>query len=446
MKKSIIVLSILFAFGASATTQHAPDKAFLDAAAQVGITQANWDTGSNAKLNMQNAYRFTHYLEMKNGPFIHDMGKPQDFDLTKVQGHDIDGPIAMDELLRDRLNTEAVVILKDGQLVNEYYWSGMDKNSTHLQMSITKSFTSMTLQTLVAEGKVDMNALITDYLPELKASPSFSEATVQEVADMRSGVKINFSEGRLWDERMTNVQEWNGPNQYPEMKSILDFAKIVNVRTDYKRGEKYDYQDINTEMLGMVVARVTGSSLAESMEERIWKKVGFEHHARFMSNSTGEAVGSGGLNATARDVALMMDLLINDGKNRNGEQVLQKSFADKLLNGNDEVNLAWSNGKESVMAPNGWYKDQIRTFDIEGHKFLAFVGIHGQVTIGEPSTGIVLQFNGAQDEMQVTRTVALTFLSVVPTLLDAVEMQTQQPIGAYLDDKTGEVVIVGESE
>ncbi|MPY26547.1 serine hydrolase [Shewanella psychropiezotolerans] len=422
MKKLIIALSVLLvtSFVAQATTLHTPDQEFIDLAGQYGVTQENWDSGKNAKLTMQNAYRFTSYVEMENGAFIHDMGKASGLDLSRIYGHDIDGPIAMDILIRDRLNQEALVILKDGKLVDEYYWNGMSKYSTHLMMSITKSFTSMTLQTLVAEGKVKMENSITDYLPELTSSPSFSKATVQEVADMRSGIKIVFAKGKMWDDRMTNVQEWNGQNKYPELKSILDFGELVGKRTDFDTGEMYDYQCTNTEMLGMIIAKVTGKPLAEAMENRLWKKVGFSSNAKIQSNSNGEAVGSGGLNATPRDVALMMDVLVNDGKNRNGDQIVPKAFVESLLAGNKDVRSAWSKGSESKLAPNRWYKDQIRTFDIKGHKFLAFVGIHGQLTIGEPSTGTVLHFNGAQDEMQAKRTVALTFLSTIPILLDAV--------------------------
>jgi CubicO group peptidase (beta-lactamase class C family) len=237
---------------------------------------------------------------------------------------------------------------------------------------------------------------------------------------MRSGIKITFSPGKAWDERMTSVQQWNGVNKYPELKSVLDFGVLVTERDDVKSVEAYDYQCINTEMLGMIVARVTGKSLAEAMQKRLWNKVGFENNAIIQSNSNGEAVGSGGLNTTTRNVALMMDVLVNGGKNRAGKEIVPKQFIDNLLAGNDEVRSAWKKGKEFKLAPDAWYKDQIRTFNIEGHKFLAFVGIHGQVTIGEPSTKIVISMNGAQDEMHAPRTVLMTFMVLVPALLDAV--------------------------
>ena len=377
---------------------------------------------------------------MQNGSFVHDIGQASGFNLSKLNGFDVDGEHPLDIIIRDRLNTEALVILKNGQLVDEYYWNGMNKESTHIQRSITKSFTALTLSVLVDEGKVDMDALITKYVPELKASPAYAKATVQDVADMRSSIEANEAES--W-ELMGSVQEWYGPDTLGKFSSIVDYGATLPALEDIKLGSKYDYQCINTEMLGMVITHVTGKPVSELMEEHLWKKVGFGQASFMQSNSKGESVASAGLNATARDVALMMDVLINDGKNRNGDQIVSRTFVDGLLTGNDEVRSAWKLGSESALAPNGWYKDQIRTFEIEGHKFLAFVGINGQVTVGEPSTGIVIQMNSAQDETQAKRTVAMTFLNVIPTLLKEVASQ-EAPIGAYFDEETGEVVVVGE--
>ncbi len=422
MKLKALALSLLTitSLSSSAATLHGPDKEFIDAIAPYGLSQANWDHGQSAKLLMHNAYRLTHYMDVSTmGKKVHDLGKPTGLDLKKYQSWDLDGMFDLEIIARDRLNLGALVITKNGKLVDEYYWNGSNKDSTHLQMSITKSFTSLTAATLASEGKIDMSKPISFYLPELKSS-GFSQATIQEVADMRSGIKINFSPGKIWDERMTNVQEWNGTNKYPELKSILDFGATINHDPKKPAGKYYDYQCANTEMLGMLVERVTGKKLADVIEEKLWSKVGFEHNAKFMSNSNGEIVGSGGLNATTRDVNRMMYVLVNDGKNSEGEQVISKAFINKLLEGNSDVDQAWANGKESKMAPDGWYKDQIRVFNIEGHKFIAFVGIHGQVTIGEPSTKTVISINGAQDQMQAPNQVMMMFFGLFPTILNAV--------------------------
>ncbi|CAM4136308.1 serine hydrolase domain-containing protein [Vibrio agarivorans] len=422
MKKTILAAAIAFttAFGTQAIELHQPDRDYIEASTAVGVSQSNWDSGQSAKLTFKNAYRYTYNLEMSKGEFTHDLGKAKGFDLTGVKGHDVDGELPMDVLLRDRLNIESLVLLKDGQLVDEYYWSGMDKDHLHLMMSVTKSFTALTVQTLVQEGKIELNKLISDYLPELKQS-GFADATVQEVLDMRSGVKIEFTPGKIWDERMTNVQEWNGVNNYPQLNSILDFAATLGQRSDVQTGQAFDYQCVNTEVLGMLIQRVTGMSAGQAMEERLWKRVGFEHNARLQSNSQGEAVMSGGLNATTRDAAIMMDVLVNGGKNRAGEQILAPEYIDNLMNGNDEVKSAWKHDGFSALLADAWYKDQFRVLNVGGHRYILMVGIHGQVIVGEPATGKVIAMNGAQDEMQAVRTVSMLMIDAVPALLDAIQ-------------------------
>ncbi|WP_104046446.1 serine hydrolase domain-containing protein [Vibrio jasicida] len=421
MKKTILsaVIAATTVFGAQAVTLHKPDAEFISNVALAGITLENWDNGQSAKLTMKNAYKFTHSVEMEKGDWTHDLGKAKGFDLDKPTAFDFDGELPMTQILRDRLNAESLVLLKDGELVDEYYWSGMNKDRTHIMMSVTKSFTALTVSILADEGLIDMDAKIVSYLPELKGS-GFENATVQEVMDMRSGIKINVTEGKIWDERMTQVQEWNGKNNYPELKSVLDFGKTIGTRTDVKTGQAFDYQCANTEMLGMLIQRVTNTPAAEVMEEKLWKRVGFEHNARLQSNSTGEAVMSGGLNATTRDAAIMMDVLVNDGKNRRGEQIISKDFIDNLMAGNDEVKSAWQYDGFAALLSTAWYKDQIRVLNVDGHSFMTFVGIHGQVIVGEPSTGIVIAMTGAQDQMQAPRTVGMTFLGAIPSLLKAV--------------------------
>ncbi len=422
MKKSIIALSVLIATvsSVSAATYHAPDQSFIETIAQVGITSENWDSGESAKLMMKNAYRMTSYMEISNeGTPVQDFGKASGLDLRNLNAYDFDGEHNLEVIARDRLNIESMVITKDSKLIDAYYWNGSNVDSTHLQMSVSKSITSIVLSMLVAEDKVDMNAKVTHYLPELIGS-GFEYATVQEVADMRSGIKINFSEGKLWDDRMSNVQEWNGVNKYPELKGVLDFATLVESDKSTKVGKYYNYQCINTEILAKVAEAVTGQQFSELIETKLWAKVGLKHPAKWMSNAQGELVASGGLNATTEDMARLMGLFVNQGKNHNGEQVIPTQFINAILAGNSEVDEAWLNGKESKMAKDAWYKDQVRVFNIKGHQFFAFVGIHGQVTIGEPSTKTVIAMNAAQDQRQAARTVLITFFDLVPTLLDAV--------------------------
>ncbi len=417
-----LMSALMLSTAVSAATLHGPDQEFIDTTSQFGITQENWDSGVNAKITMQNAYKFTNFMEMTDGDKpVHDLGDARGLDLKALTALDLDGEYDMETIARDRMSLSSLVVLKDGDLVDEYYWNGQDVDRTHLQMSQTKSFTAMTVGILADQGLVDKTKLISDYLPELKDS-GFGDATVQQVADMRSGIKIVFSEGKIWDERMTNVQEWNGENNYPELSSILDFGATLGQSEDKPTGEYYDYQCANTEMLNMLIERVTGEKTADVMEKLIWQQVGFDGNALLQSNANGEVVGSGGLNTSTRNMARMMHVLVNGGKNHLGEQVIPADFIDAIYAGDEEVVAAWANGKEAKMA-DGWYKDQIRVLNLGGHKLLAFVGIHGQATFGDPETGVVIAMNGGQPEMQAPRTVIATFLGMIPTLIEAANAQ-----------------------
>ena len=83
-----------------------------------GVTQANWDSGRAAKVTFQNAYRFTFNVEMEKGKYVNRLGQAKGFNLNRVEGVDINEKLPLDVLLRDRLNVESLVILKDGRLID----------------------------------------------------------------------------------------------------------------------------------------------------------------------------------------------------------------------------------------------------------------------------------------------------------------------------------------
>ncbi|UYM15198.1 serine hydrolase domain-containing protein [Endozoicomonas euniceicola] len=421
MKKSILAATVALtaAFGAQALEVHKPDAAFLEQVGAIGITQDNWDR-ENESLTYQQAYKFTHHIKMNTGDYVWNLGETKQLlDLDKLTGNDFDGEYPLSTIIPFRLKMESLVVLKDGKLVHEQYWNGMHKAKTHLEMSATKSYTGILLSTFVAEGKVNMKDQLTKYLPELKGT-GWDGATIEQVADMRSGIKVEFTPGLLYSDKMTETQDWNGPSKY-DYKNIVEVAQELGQRDDVARGEAFDYLCMNTEMLAQIMERIEGKRYTEILEERLFKPMGAEYGAEMMTNRDGEAISSGGLHITARDGVKLMDIMMNEGKNRKGEQVVPKQFIDDLIEGNDEVRSAWKHDGFAAIHADAWYKDQIRVLNVDGRRYITFVGVSGQVTVGEPATGTVIKMHGAQDDWQHPRTVAMTFLDVVPTLLKAVE-------------------------
>ena len=86
--------------------------------------------------------------------------------------------------------TDGVVVLHKGRIVYERYAGVFKPDGQHLAQSLTKSFFGTIAAMLVADGQIDQNALVTQYVPELRGS-AFADATVRQVMDMRTGLKYS---------------------------------------------------------------------------------------------------------------------------------------------------------------------------------------------------------------------------------------------------------------
>ena len=87
--------------------------------------------------------------------------------------------------------TDAFVVLHGDTIVYEHYANGMTPDQPHQMMSVTKSFAGL-LALIAAEKHLLHEAdLVTDWIPELKRSTAFSEASVQDVLDMTNSMKFS---------------------------------------------------------------------------------------------------------------------------------------------------------------------------------------------------------------------------------------------------------------
>ena len=86
---------------------------------------------------------------------------------------------------------DAVIILHRGQIVYERYDGVTDGDTPHIMFSVSKSFSGTLAEMLIANGQLDENAKVVQYIPEL-ASSGFGDATVRQILDMTTG--LDYSE------------------------------------------------------------------------------------------------------------------------------------------------------------------------------------------------------------------------------------------------------------
>lgn len=406
---------------ASATTFTPPDTEFITAAESVGMTAENWETPEFIASAMPHVYRFTHSYTLHRGDYVREIpASKRPLDLGRVMVEDFDGPMSVRDFLMNRMQNHNAIIIQDGELLHERYGNGLGEFSTHLDMSVSKSFTAMAAAIAVGKGALSWSDKAIDHVPEL-AGTAFENATVQEVSDMRTAVVLAPGTAeKYWDTRLSDAQGYYGQERaaaYPN--GTIDFFPLITERQAYAMGEKFDYQDVNSELLGLIVDRATGESFTTILEQDLLQKVGVAADAYFMSDKHGLAMGSTGMNMATKDLARVGLLFLNEGRNANGEQILPAEFVSNLWEGNDAVRSAWLKGKEADLA-EGFYKDQFRVLDVGGYRILAMVGVNGQMCVMNRETNSVIALNGAYPMAETPRFAAMQFHQFVPAILDAI--------------------------
>ena len=229
--------------------------------------------------------------------------------------------------------TDALVVLHRGRIVYERY-RNTKPETPHLLFSITKSFTGLLAAQLAHEGKIDPDALVTKYVPEL-ADSAWGDMKVREVMDMTGAVKFR----EVYTDPTTEIFPYlyasallPPPANYAGPRDIYSFLKTL--KKEGEHGAGFVYRTVHSEVLGWIVSRVTGKHFAEVMSERIWNKLGMEEDAYVMVDPVGTPLQGAGLNATARDLARFGEMLRRGGE-FNGQRVLDKAVIEDTVKGGD---------------------------------------------------------------------------------------------------------------
>jgi len=235
--------------------------------------------------------------------------------------------------------TDGIVVLHRGQVVYERYFGVLNPEGQHGAMSVTKSVVGTMGAMLVADGTLDANKKVADYVPEL-ATSAFGNATLRQVLDMTTGLK--YSE----DYADPNAEVWQHsaagsplpkPKDYTGPRTYMEF--LLTVKPLGEHGQAFAYKTVNTDVLGWVIARVTGRNVAQLMSERIWQRLGAEQDAYFTVDSIGTPFAGGGLNTGLRDLARFGEMIRNDGQYL-GQQIGPKAVVDDIRAGGDKAAFA----------------------------------------------------------------------------------------------------------
>jgi hypothetical protein len=281
--------------------------------------------------------------------------------------------------------TDAILVLHKGRIVYERYFGVMQPHTQHMAMSVTKSFLGTLAAMLVAEGQLDPEALVPQYIPELKDS-AFGDATVRQVLDMTTGLAYseNYADpnAEVWQHALAG-SVFPRPPGYAGPQTFYEYLQTV--RKDGEHGHAFAYKTVNTDVVGWLIRRVTGRSVGEVLSDRIWQPLGAEEDGYILVDSVGNEFAGGGLNVTLRDLARFGEAMRLGGR-LNGRQIVPKAVVDDIRRGADRGQFAMAGYK---LLPGWSYRNQWWVTHNE-HGAYAARGIHGQAIYIDPTAEMVI--------------------------------------------------------
>ena len=212
----------------------------------------------------------------------------------------------LDEYLA-HTNTTAFIVLHRDQLMYEGYFNGADRATIQTSFSAAKSFTSTLVGIAFHDGYIlNLDDPITNYLPELlDRDPRFENITIRHLIMMKSGLR--------WERDDSNPFSDDFVTYYsPDLRKTALNSEIVEAS-----GQRFIYNDYNPLLVGMILERATGMSVAEYMETRLWQPMGAEGDGSWSldSEQSGFEKMFVGVNGRAIDLAKLGWLFLNNGRN-----------------------------------------------------------------------------------------------------------------------------------
>jgi len=295
-----------------------------------------------------------------------------------------------DEVLTEG-QTDGLLVLRNGKVVYETY-PNSDAATRHLMFSVSKSFTGLLAGILAGEGKLDPDAPVTKYVPEIAPS-TYGSAKVQHVLDMTVGVSFveDYLDTKGPFARYRAATQWNPPNPDFGGEDLHQF--LATLPSDGQaHGAAFHYISPNSDLLGWIVERAGGAPFAQLFSEHVWKPMGAERDGYITVDANGGSRTAGGICVTLRDLARLGEMVRNSGA-ANGKQIVPQNWiADMWANGDP---AAWLHGDMTHLFPQGRYRSQWYVADPESSAMCA-IGIHGQWIYIDPKAELVIVKQSSQ--------------------------------------------------
>jgi CubicO group peptidase (beta-lactamase class C family) len=213
----------------------------------------------------------------------------------------------------DMMNS--VMIVRHGQVVAEGWWAPYQAQTPHVLYSLSKSFTSTAVGLAIAEGKLSLDDRVVSFFPGDAPPDTSANLRAMRVRDL-----LRMSTGQVSEAPL-------GITDPPGVAGQSWVHRFLAHPVPYKPGTHFLYNSPATYMLSAIVQKVTGQTVVDYLQPRLFAPLGMGHPAWVVSPQ-GINAGAYGLNVRTEDIAKLGLLYLHRG-DWNGTQILPAAWVDE---------------------------------------------------------------------------------------------------------------------
>ncbi len=206
----------------------------------------------------------------------------------------------------------SLMILRNGKVVFEKWFGEHAANKPHVLYSVSKTFTSTAVGFAIQEGLLNVSDKVVSFFPDdlpEEISPNLQELEIRHLLTMTVGHDVDAT---------SVLQE----------SSDLDWAEaFLAFPVEHKPGSQFVYNSLATYMLSAILSKVTGESMLDYLQPRLFKPLGIVE-ATWDKSPQGIPIGGWGLKVKTEDMAKLGLFYLQKGQ-WNGKQLLPESWFDE---------------------------------------------------------------------------------------------------------------------
>lgn len=275
----------------------------------------------------------------------------------------------IDELRSDKtLDMHQVTVIKDGAVILEAPFGAYRTDIWHITHSMCKSLTGLAVGMLIDDGKLTLDTKVIKILDKhtnLMSQVLQKGMTVRHLLTMTSGVAFG-------ETGSVTETEW--------AKAFFESAMLS------APGDSFNYNSMNSYILSVIVQEISGQSLFDFLNERLFTPLGIKN-IFWEKSPEGTAKGGWGLYILPEDIAKVGQLLLDKGVWK-GKRILSEEWVREA-----------TSPKVITQESFGDYNYGYHIWVGRGSTRFLFNGMFGQNVLCFPDTGIIIASNAGNNEL-----------------------------------------------